>query len=527
MLPNPLYFEARRRRALLTAAQSAEADQRAARAGVSGRRLMDAAGRVLAKKILEGWPDGPVTIACGPGNNGGDGYAAARHLQAAGRKVKLYALAPPRTSDACQAADSWRGEGGGIEDQIADAARLPGPLLDALFGAGLSRPLSGPAAALATLCAESGKPVISADLPSGLDGNTGRPLGPAFRARLTVAFERARPGHYLGEGPRHCGTVCIEPIGIPDSVWSESCDPPEIWRNHPSCWQTEIAKRDPLAHKYTYGHVLILGGPPGGGGAARLAAYAALRTGAGAVTLAVPPAALTENAVRLDAIMLRVAEDAEAFVDLLEDSRINSVLLGPGAGTDARIRAMVAAVLDTEEFCAGRRQVVLDADALTVFAGRPDELFAKLHRGHAVLTPHAGEFAQLFPDLAVELREKPEPATRTVAAAAARAGAAVLLKGGCTLIAGPDRQEGISLNIATGAQAAPWLATAGAGDVLAGLAAGFAARGFGRTDSASAAAWIHAEAARGFGPGLIADDLPQRIPAAIARAITLQDAGQN
>lgn len=255
-------------------------------------------------------------------------------------------------------------------------------------------------------------------------------------------------------------------------------------------------------HKYDHGHALIVAGGPGTGGAARLAARGALRIGAGLVTVACPEAALVENAAQLTAIMLAVAEGAADLAAVLDDRRFNALGLGPGLGL-ARARDLVPVAL------AAGRGCVLDADAISAWADAPDRLFAALH-GNVVLTPHGGEFARLFPDLAQRLAENAARAD-VVRAAAARAGAVVLLKGAQTVIAAPDGQ--VVVHRAMGAQAVPWLATAGAGDVLTGFIAGLMARGAGPLQAAEAASVLHARAARKFGPGLIAEDLPEALPA--------------
>jgi hydroxyethylthiazole kinase-like uncharacterized protein yjeF len=262
-------------------------------------------------------------------------------------------------------------------------------------------------------------------------------------------------------------------------------------------------------HKYSHGHALILAGGVGRGGAARLAARGALRVGAGLVTVGPPPAAIIENAAQLNAIMLRPVADADALAEILEDERINALCLGPGLGAGARTMGLVAAALGA------KRGTVLDADALTSFAEDPSKLFALLHE-NCVLTPHLGEFARLFPDLAAKLAEPVTkgPAYSKVDAAreaAARAGCVVLLKGPDTVIADPQGRAAI--NSAHYERAAPWLATAGSGDVLAGMITGLLARGFAPMAAAETAAWLHVEAARKFGPGLIAEDLPEMIPA--------------
>ncbi len=502
------------RLALLTVAQSAEADRLAGERGVAVDVLMDAAGRAVARIVAERWRGGPFAVACGPGNNGGDGYVAASALRAAGVDVEVWSLADPSTEAAGRACAAWR-EAGDImhlDDTAAETlAASDGVVVDALFGAGLARPLCGAAATLAE--GRGGRRTASVDLPSGIDGDTGRIVGEtAFHADLTIAFERARPGHFLDEGGVRCGALRVAPIGIPGDVLEGLGA--SMWRNDPLLWRRSLDKYAPLAHKYSYGHALVASGPAAAGGAARLAAHAALRVGAGLVTLLAPRDALAENAARLDAVML---DGIETLEERLADPRCTAAVIGPGAGVGEATRSRAKAML-----AASARHgmtAVLDADALTSFADDPKELHALARAGTAVLTPHWGEFGRLFPDLA---RRAVEGASLADCAmeAARRSGATVLLKGACTVIAAPDGQ--CVLSAATGEEAAPWLATAGAGDVLAGMVAGLAARRFDTLSAAAAAAWMHAEAARGYGPGLTADDLPCLLPAALRRAIDLQ-----
>jgi hydroxyethylthiazole kinase-like uncharacterized protein yjeF len=264
------------------------------------------------------------------------------------------------------------------------------------------------------------------------------------------------------------------------------------------------------AHKYSHGHALILSGGVGQGGAARLAARGALRIGAGAVTLGCPPAALIENAAQLNAIMLRALKNADTLTEALADNRINALCLGPAMGLGDRASSLLAAALDDTD---DPRSMVLDADALTLLA-QDQTLFAKLHK-NCILTPHAGEFARLFPDIAEKLSA---PATKGPAyskvdatrEAAKRTGCVVLFKGPDTVIADPSGR--CSINASVYERAAPWLATAGSGDVLAGFITGLLARGFNPMQATETGAYLHTECALSFGPGLIAEDLPEELP---------------
>lgn len=495
---------------VLTSAQMRGIEAAAMDCGrATGWELMARAGRSVVAAAFELWPvlaqaPGRAVVLCGPGNNGGDGYVAASAVADWGWKVDVYALgdvaALPR--DAARAAAEWQARGTIRPLAEAAAGGAADLVIDAVFGTGLTRPLEGALADLPQLASAPGGHVVSVDLPSGLCSDSGRVLGAAVRADLTVSFHRPKAGHYLGSGPALCGTLAVADIGLTEG------------HEHAArLVEAPLFDLDKVrdGHKYGHGHALVLAGGPGKGGAGRLAARAALRVGAGLVTLVVPPVALAENAARLDAIMLSAVPDSYTLRGMLRDERITSVTLGMGLGGQ-RAREMVPAALSV------RRPVVLDADALTIWEGEPELLLGQLHPG-CVLTPHPGEFARLFPDLADRLAAEPEsgPAYSrldAVRAAAERAGCVVLLKGPDTVIAAPD---GMALiHAAAYGRAAPWLATAGAGDVLAGLIGGLMARGAPPLAAAATGAWLHVEAARAAGPGLIAEDLPEILPRVLA-----------
>jgi hydroxyethylthiazole kinase-like uncharacterized protein yjeF len=475
---------------LLTPAEMARADALAIAAGIPGIELMEAAGRAVAEAAAELAPDGPVLVLAGPGNNGGDGSVAARLLGEAGRDATLMLLADPArlTGDAATAFARWAGPARPAAPPLPPAALI----VDALFGAGLDRDLAGPAAALVEAMNAHPAPVLAVDVPSGLDGATGRPRGAAVRAASTVTFFRLKPGHLLQPGRSLCGNLRLADIGIPASVLETIA--PRAWENAPDLWGRAFPRPDPLGHKYHRGHAVVVSGPPHATGAARLAARAALRAGAGLVTLASPPAALAVNAAQLTAVMLRRIDTPEALAAMLAERRTTACALGPGLGL-AAAPALVRAALGAPP------PLVLDADALTAFADRPDALFAAIAARPApvVLTPHGGEFARLFPDLAAA------PRLDAARAAAARAGAVVVLKGPDSVVAAPDGRAAIN------AIAPPWLATAGAGDVLTGIAAGLLAQGMPPWEAAAAAVWMHGAAGTRAGPGLIAEDLDQAL----------------
>jgi len=511
--------------ALHSAAMTRAADQAAVAAGLSADVLMAQAGARVAETALDMWPQARFLVLCGPGNNGGDGYVAARRLRLAGRAVELFSDGAPSTAAAAAARTRCLATGLAARPlaEAAEAAlgrrgRQGTVVVDALFGAGLARPLAAAAARLAEAFERERTAVLCVDIPSGVNGDNGSVAGAAFRGDVTVAFERARPGHFAGEGGRRTGRLSIRRIGMPQSILRSLDRTASVRQSHPAAWSLRLARPDADAHKYTHGHVLVHAGPPGRGGAARLAALAALAAGSGLVTVAAPPDAVAEHAARLDAVMLRRLSKPGRLGAMLADVRIRAAVIGPGAGAESR-KAALAALEAAEARRSATCRLVLDADALTAFASDPDTLFARLAGVEAFLTPHRGEFSRLFPDLGQRLASGADSPLDAVRKAARRAGATVLLKGPCTVIGSVDGP--LWLSAAVGEDATPWLATAGAGDVLAGCIAGLAAQGNGGAETAAAAAWLHARAARRFGPGLTADVLPGLLPAALRDAIAL------
>ncbi len=485
---------------LLTPAEMGAADRAAIASDIPGIDLMEAAGRAVADRAATLAPQGPILVVAGSGNNGGDGSIAARILRDQGRDVTLLLAAEPARlrGDAALALARWNGA------VLAPDAALPPAaiVIDALLGAGLDRPVTGSAAALVAAMNAHPAPILAVDIPSGLDGATGLPRGAAVEARATVTFFRRKPGHLLFPGRALCGDVTLADIGIPASVL-----PPlgiMTWENAPGLWAAALPPPALTGHKYSRGHALVLSGPMTRTGAARLAAGAALRAGAGLVTLASPTDALAVNAAHLTAVMLRACDTAADLAAILADRRFTSVALGPGLGTEAPERALVAAAL------AAPQAAILDADALTAFADDPEAFFFPLIRSRetaTILTPHEGEFVRLFPDLAPGADRSRLAAARE---AAERSGATLILKGPDTVIAHPDGRAAINAN------APPWLATAGSGDVLAGIVAGLAARSLAAFPAAAAAVWLHGEAATSLGPGLIAEDLASALRPVLA-----------
>ena len=480
--------------ALLTPDQMYRADALAVQAGVSSRTLMENAGRAAAEEIVRRFGARPTLVLCGPGNNGGDGFVVARYLAAWGWPIRVALLGERArlTGDAASMAEGWSG-------QVEAMGSLSGAglIVDAVFGAGLSRPLPDQ---LVALIREATVPVVAIDVPTGLDGATGQVRPEAFRAALTVTFFRKKPGHVLMPGRSYCGETVVADIGIPEEVLA-TIAPRLVENDAPTALPAARAGQ----HKYERGHAVILSGAAHQTGAARLAARAALRVGAGLVTLVSAKAAMAANAAHLTAVMLAEADDALALSRLLADRRKNAVCLGPAMGIGSATRAKVRAAL------ASGAAIVLDADALTSFAEASDELFQAIGElpGRAVvMTPHEGEFSRLFKGMAAVADSKFERALE----AAARSGAVVILKGPDSVAASPDGRALINTN------APPSLATAGSGDVLAGLVTGLLAQHVAPLEAAAAAMWLHGEAARKFGDfGLIAEDLPDLISSGIAQ----------
>ena len=484
--------------ALLHVDEMAAADAAAIAGGVPGEVLMENAGAAVAREIRRRWPPLRVAVLCGPGNNGGDGFVVARHLAEAGFEVCVALLGErgKLKGDAAVMAERWHGPVAPLDSGGTTGCDL---VVDAIFGAGLSRDVTGVGAMIVRQANEAGVPVVAIDVPSGVDGDTGEIRGAAFQAALSVTFFRRKPGHLLVPGRRLAGETVVADIGIPDGALSAIA--PQLNENHPDLWMARFPWPSLEGHKYVRGHAIVVSGDASHTGAARLGARAALRTGAGLVTVASPPDALSINAAQLTAVMCTSFEGVAGFADVLGDPRRNVVLLGPGNGVTEATRANVLAALGAGKAC------VLDADALSVFAAAPAELFGAMAGRSCLLTPHEGEFRRLFGSAVGAGGGKVARAR----AAARLSGATVLLKGADTVVAAPDGRAVINAN------APPELATAGSGDTLAGIALGLMAQGLDPFEAGSAAAWLHGAAAGEVGPGLIADDLAEALPAVLKR----------
>lgn len=489
---------------LLTNREMSEADRLTIAGGVPGTELMERAGTAVANNVMLRHPPGSrIAVVTGSGNNGGDGFVAARLLAEGGYAVDVLRVGSTELrGDAATAAQRWRDS-----TIAASPERLAGAnaIIDALFGAGLDRPVEGSARAMIEAMNATACPVHAVDLPSGINGTTGAVMGAAVRATETITFFREKPGHLLLPGRLHCGRISVADIGIPASVLTQIR--PTTFRNAPALWIAHFPRPHLDGHKYTRGHAVVLSGGIDSTGAARLAARGALRAGAGLVTIASPRDALLVNAVTNLAVMVRAVDDAPELSELLADRRRNVVVLGPGGGVGARMRELVLAALKATP------TVVLDADALTSFADALPALVAaiKERSSPVLLTPHEGEFSRLFSELK-EAAEAPSKLARARAAAAAT-GAVVLLKGADTVVAASDGRAAIAGN------ASAWLATAGSGDVLAGFCAGLLAHNMPLFEAACAAVWLHGEAGNEAGPGLISEDLPEALPAVYRRLL--------
>lgn len=488
---------------LLSVEQMYRVDAAAMAVGIAGETLMENAGRSVARCIGERWSPRPIAILCGPGNNGGDGFVVARLLADLGWPVTVALLGDLKnlSGDAALNAGRWQGALISLASddlmKMLDGCEL---VVDALFGAGLTRDLVGVAKAVVDYVNQQALPCVGVDVPSGVHGDSGTVMGVAISCQLTVTFCRRKPGHVLLPGRERCGEIVVADIGIPEHVVNEFEPIGRV--NGPRLWHGRYPWPMMGDHKYTRGHALIAGGAVMTG-AGRLAARGAARIGAGMVTIAAPSQAVPVYAADWPSFLVTPVSDADEFSVLLEDRRRNAVLVGPGCGVSQTTQEMALAAL------ARGKATVLDADALTVFGESPARLFEAIGSNPVVLTPHEGEFGRLF-------GVSGDKISRCLAAAR-MSGAVVLLKGADTVIAAPDGRVVVNDN------APPELATAGAGDVLAGFIVGLMAQGADPFDAACAAAWLHGAAAKAFGPGLVAGDLPDALPSILGRIVSRSD----
>ena len=475
--------------AVLRVEQMAEADRLAMMGGTPGTLLMQNAGEAVAREIERRYTPRRVSVLCGPGNNGGDGFVAAAALAQSGWPVRVALLgdAEALRGDALFYARRWRGAIEALTPAVIDNAEL---VIDALFGSGLNRRLDPNVRDVLGYASRRALPLVAVDIPSGIMGDSGENTG-AAPAVCTVTFMRKKPGHLLLPGRDACGDVVVADIGITQDVLDSLAV--DTWENTPALWRAKLPQWQANSNKYSRGHALLYGGYPMTG-AARMAARAAARSGAGLTTIAVPEQAFAIYAAALTSIMAQPLAQNEDFARLLADARYTAFSIGPGAGISDATRLRALDMLKTG------KPVVIDADAISVFASRPDELFQAI-RGDCVITPHEGEFKRIFDVSGDKLARARE--------AARRSGAVVVLKGSDTVIAAPDGRAIINSN------APPTLATAGSGDVLGGFILGLLAQKMDAFPAAAAAVWLHGAAAAGFGAGLLAEDLPDLLPAVL------------
>jgi hydroxyethylthiazole kinase-like uncharacterized protein yjeF len=477
------------------------AEQITIKNGTPSINLMENAGRGVAEEVVRRFPRGSkVLVCCGLGNNGGDGFVCARTLRERGYHVRLGLLGKPEElkAESKEMARRWDETIEPLTPKSVEGAEV---IVDAIWGSGLRGPVNGVVGQIIDEVTQRKLPVVAVDMPTGIDATFGNVHGVAFEAVSTVTFFRRKTGHVLLPGKRYCGDVRVVDIGIPKSVIPEVA--PQTFVNEPDFWLRYYPRLKSDGHKYDRGHAVVVSGPMESTGASRMAARAALRIGAGLTSLATSKAAFYINAAQVTSIMLAVYEGATGLGEVFQsDRRRNAVLIGPGAGVSQDTRDNVAAVLGSEAVA------VIDAEGLTAFEGRSQELFTLIQNRNAatILTPHRGEFDRLFPELG-NAESKLEQAKR----AAEISGGVVVFKGPDTVVAAPDGLSAISEG------SPPWLATAGTGDILAGMITGLCAQTMSPFDAAAASVWMHAELARVFGPGLIAEDMPDMLPALLQR----------
>lgn len=474
--------------ALLTAEETRNADQAAISGATSGETLMENAGRAIVDLIVQEYKPCKLLVVCGTGNNGGDGFVTARLLKERGWDVALVCIGAVSdiSGDAKTAKDKWNIAGGATLSFNKEMLKEAQLVVDAMFGTGLARDVDGAAKEAIEAINESKVPVVAVDVPSGINTDTGAVMGAAIKASNTVTFVRPKPGHVLLPGKAHTGQLHVYDIGISgDKV------KPKLFLNAPALWKHLMPFPNPDSNKYSRGHTIVFGGGMSSTGASRLAAMAALRAGSGLVSVACAQESLPIYAMTLTAVMTKLAETPAQVTALLEDSRVTAALVGPGYGLTDKTKETTLQILKSKKPC------VIDADALSVFKSDPKPLFEAI-KGPVVLTPHEGEFERLFTTKGVK--------TERAIEAAKQSNAVIVFKGNDTVIAAPDGRVSINAN------APVWLATAGSGDVLAGIIAGLMGQGMPAYEAACAGAWIQGEVANRFGPGLIAEDLHTTMP---------------
>ena len=473
---------------VLTTKETRAIEQQTVSSGTSFYTLMQTAGAAVYKEITKHFLPHVTVVLCGPGNNGGDGYVVANLLEQAGWAVKVAtkSFSTHMSDFAIEHRNNYKGE---VVDLNAAALQNCDLVVDGLFGTGLTRSLSDDYATIVEMINESSIDCVAIDIPSGINTDTGEIMGTAIKAHTTVTFSYRKPGHLLMPGKAYTGKLICKPIGLANLKENDI----HLTVNRPSLWYEQLPAPRLTDHKYNRGHLLVRGGEEMTG-AARLAAASARRVGAGMVTLACAPSVRQIYALSAPGLITTTLDKENSFKTRLLEKPKSAALLGPGNGVTKETRMAVLDTLDTKTPC------VLDSDALTVFQKDPQTLFDHI-TGPCILTPHAGEFKRLF-DLSGDKVTQARKAAQI-------SGAVVLFKGPDTVIAHPDGLVVVQDN------APPTLATAGTGDVLAGLISGLMAQGLSPFTAACIATWIHGEAASAFGLGLIAEDLIEAIPGII------------
>jgi NAD(P)H-hydrate epimerase len=474
--------------ALLINQEARAADQTTIDNGTSGETLMENAGKAVLAVISDHFKPCPVLVLCGTGNNGGDGYVVARMLKEQNWPVTLcqFGEIDENKPDAAVARSKWQKAGGKNTTYFSELLSSHKLVIDAIFGTGLDREVQAPVRDIITDINKTPIPVVSIDIPSGINGDSGAIMGVAMEAMHTVTFTHPKPGHFLLPGKINTGQLHLQDIGI-----SSKNITPKHFLNVPYLWKDQMPRISADCHKYTRGHALVIGGALSSTGASKLAAISALRVGSGLVSIACTNDTLPIYAASLLAVMTKAYSKINQLDQLMDDKHVTAILIGPGGGVSDNTREQTLHLLSH------KKPSVIDADAISAFKDNPAPLFSAI-KAPTVITPHEGEFSRLF----WVKGAKPERAV----AAAKESNAIIVLKGNDTVIASPDGRVAINHN------APVWLATAGAGDVLAGLITGLMAQGVPAFEAACMGAWIHGEAASIFGPGLIADDLPAIIP---------------
>jgi len=484
---------------LMTAEQMKKADLKAIADGIPAIELIDTAARGLAKIIEDNFPPAPILFLNGPGNNGADGFIAADYLKKAGWDVRCACTVKRAElkNDAKVSVERWQGDIEPLNSNLG--LKNAAIVVDCIYGTGYSGVLPPEIVTLFDKIRMRKLQVVAADVPSGMNATTGITSPGALKPDVTVAFCRKKIAHVIMPSKEFCGKVRVADVQIPDATIAASGG--TVFENDPALWLKDFPIPGPNTHKFERGHVVVYGGSEKTG-AARLGAAAAQRAGAGLVSIATRPDAKQIYEMFRASIMTDSWTTAEEFRALLRDERKNAVLIGPGAGADDALRDAVRATLDFN------KAAVLDADVFTAFKDNAKELFTRLSPDRHVLTPHEGEFERLFGTLDGNKLERAVKAAKL-------SNAVIVLKGSDTIIAAPDGTAVINTN------APSTLATAGSGDVLAGLITGLMAQGMKPFMAAAAGVWLHSETARNLGLGMASEDIITYTPQTLNRLFGL------